>query len=111
MDNCKFQVGQTYKTRDGRAAKVVAILPEDAEYQGLVVLIGDSACLYFGNGRLLAETEHGLDLLPNKRTVWVNFYEESEAVYYSNEAAAERVAASTSAPRIGNRAYPVEIDD
>jgi hypothetical protein len=114
MDNCKFQVGQTYKTRDGREAKVVAVVPNAKDGFGIAAVCEGLlfCCLYDGRRQTIGES--GRDLLPNKRTVYVNFFSEkhSDPVWanvYLSESDAD--AGFMHSERIGNRAYPVEIDE
>jgi hypothetical protein len=47
---------------------------------------------------------------PTKRTVWVNLYKspDEHAYYYSTQFLADEAADPTN-PRIGNRAWPLEI--
>ncbi len=58
----------------------------------------------------VSESRHDLFMAPRKRTVWVNLYEEGKfANYHENEESANERADGTN--RIGNRAWPLEIED
>lgn len=113
MTDCKFKVGETYKTRDGRNARVVAFVP-DAKYadERMVAVVNGQIFTYCEDGASSLDGEGVLDLLPNKRTVWVNFYDGPYAYYYDSEAAADDAAKTILSPRrLGNRAHPVEINE
>ena len=58
----------------------------------------------------VSESRHDLFMAPRKRTVWVNLYEEGKfANHHENEESANERADGTN--RIGNRAWPLEIED
>ena len=57
----------------------------------------------------LPKHHHTLFMAPKKRTVWVNFYADSQSGYYHKS---EEVANHQgSSGRVGGKAYPVEIED
>jgi hypothetical protein len=114
MTDCKFKVGKTYKTRDGREAKVVAVVPGTKDDYGMAVVLDGMLFCYRNNGRKNQYGESSNDLLPNKRTVYVNFFSEkhSDPVWanvYLSESDAD--SGFMHSERLGNRAYPVEIDE
>jgi hypothetical protein len=61
------------------------------------------------NGRYWSdcESKHDIFMAPKKRTVWVNLYGDGLCYRYDSKAEADEASASN---RIGNRAYPVEIE-
>jgi hypothetical protein len=112
MSECKFKVGETYKTRDNREAKVVAVVPEANVANRVAALIDGEIIVYCENGQYY---EYGpinpFDLIPNKRIAWVNLYpmgKSTNAQWHETQGAADECAG---ADRIGNRAYPVEIEE
>jgi hypothetical protein len=64
---------------------------------------------WFKDGRYYASGESRYDLFmaTKKRTVWVNLYKKSARHFKSQKIADENVTG----PRLGNRAYPVEIEE
>ena len=63
-----------------------------------------------------AESAMDLFMAPKTRTVWVNLYPSEcslisgDYVYHESEEAADSNA-SASSPRLGNKAYPIEIEE
>jgi len=113
--------GDPIVCRDGTPAKFIAHVPEAHEAcSRLVVLAGGEVFVLRENGTFwVDDSPHDFDLFmaPKKRTVWVNFYEVTNtAKHFSTEEEAEqRVTCidhqSKIRWRIGNRAYPVEIEE
>jgi hypothetical protein len=58
-------------------------------------------------------TGNELRMAPKKRTVWVNLYSHSEAFHYSTqkEADADSREMNAANPRIGGKAWPLEIEE
>lgn len=56
-----------------------------------------------------------INALPNKRTVYVNFYSDGSCAYFDSQDDADffgnYMLHRERVPRAGNRAYPVEIDE
>jgi hypothetical protein len=76
-----------------------------------VAVVNGQIFTYCARGASSLDGESVLDLLPNKRTVWVNLYPKgyiTEAAYHETQMDADEYA---STGRIGDRAYPVEIDE
>ena len=82
--------------------RVVALTPSKE------VCCFDETGSYYGGGD---ESEHDLFMATRKRTVWVNVYPPGTNCFggaYETEAIANNYA---SPKRIGNRAWPLEIED
>lgn len=106
------KAGAPIVTRDGRPAKFIAHAAEAYPSQRLLVLIDGDVRLKFENGKYASSPAHVSDndlfMAPVKRTVWVNLYKYREARYRNNEEDANNRAASK---RLGNRAWPIEIEE
>lgn len=104
--------GEPIVTREGRPVKFIAHVPE-AVYNCRVVTLTDNVIrTHLENGRYYSDGEASLDLFitPRKRTVWVNLWEDKrEAHYYNSKETADDCWGG--APRIGNRAWPLEIEE
>jgi hypothetical protein len=111
--------GDPIVCRDGRPAKFIAHVPE-ARLGSVVALVDDRVCTYYENG-LMDEHEvmfysYTLFMAPKTRTVWVNFFKHStDAAFYSTKEHADEQAeyrkSICRSKRIGNRAYPVEVEE
>jgi hypothetical protein len=94
----------------GVSAKFVAHEPEAAPYEQFI---------YMGHGNMILSAScngrrngHQLEMAPKKRTVWVNFYEACwMAQYFADKPTADLRHASATMPRLGGKAYPVEIEE
>ena len=81
--------------------RVVALTPSEE------VLVFNEEGSYYCDGD---ESRYDLFMAHRKRTVWVNLYEEGKfANHHENEESANERADGTN--RIGNRAWPLEIED
>lgn len=104
--------GEPIQTRDGRAVKFVAHVPNATVQNQRLVVLHDSGYLgtYCDNGTVYAGLNRGTDLFmaPRKRTVWINFYPDGDARYYESE---DKAARYVNPLRIGGKAYPVEIEE
>ena len=106
--------GEPIQTRDGQSAKFVAHVPEACPSEKIVVLVGRHVWTYRESGAWFENGDVGPDLLmaPKKRTVWVNFYKTGWASHHDSEHSANQHATATGTfSRLGNRAYPVEVED
>jgi hypothetical protein len=111
-----FEVGKTYKTRDGRDARVICVDARDEkEDEPILALVSkrggkEIICGYANDGSFDGvgfDDRH--DLMPPTRTVWVNFYYSDKcAEYYDTEEHARRMKAGSN--RLAT-AIPVEIPD
>jgi hypothetical protein len=74
-----FEVGKTYKTREGRDARVICVdMAGGPPIVALVVVDRGPDCegifRYYVDGSHSKSGESSNDLMPPTRTVWVNFY-------------------------------------
>jgi len=101
--------GEPIVCRDGTPAKFIAHVPEACPSEKIVVLVGRHVWTYRESGAWFENGDVGPDLLmaPKKRTVWINIYGTSATVYCSEQDADKRAISW----RIGNRAYPVEVEE
>jgi len=111
--------GEPIVCRDGTPAKFIAHVPEASESSRLVVMVDTFVAPLWENGKYWSYDEsHDFDLFmaPKKRTVWVNFFKyTTDAAFYSTKEHADEQAeyrkSVCRSKRIGNRAYPVEIEE
>ena len=106
--------GEPIQCRDGTHAKFVAHVPDAVPSQRIIAQIRDNVGLFHETGWWGQITPHCSDLFmaPKKRTVWVNLYENGWAYYGDSEYDANFNATDyKTIKRIGNRAYPVEIEE
>lgn len=105
--------GEPIVTRGGEAAKFIAHVPDaDIGFRVVVMLDGVIEC-YCDDGSYGLSSKSTCDLFmaPRKRTVWVNVYPpytNCSGGAYETEAIANNYAGHK---RIGNRAWPLEIED
>ena len=101
--------GEPIVCRDGKPAKFIAHVPEAHPTQRFVVLVGENIYGYLESGQWTGIKKDQADLFmaPKKRTVWINIYGTSATVYCSEQDADKRAISW----RIGNRAYPVEVEE
>jgi len=108
--------GEPIVCRDGTPAKFVAHVLGARKTESVVVLIGDEVVLFAESGKFYPdESMESFDLFmaPKKRTVWVNFYENNFATFFNTQEEADRDYHETQfdTDRLGNRAYPVEVEE
>ena len=103
--------GEPIVTRGGEAAKFIAHVP-DAEIGFRVVVMLDGVIECYcddGSYRPSWKSTYDLFMATRKRTVWMNVYPTNgQGGCYDSEIVADRYAWRD---RIGNRAWPLEIED
>lgn len=111
--------GDSVVTRDGREVYGIHVYA-GAHYGRVVAQIQDTnspslfyPCGSYTNG---GESINDLMMAPKIRTVWVNLIPDSNktAKWFSTEEAANTdhyIMGSPTFPRLGNRAYPIEIEE
>lgn len=107
------KAGKPICTREGAIVKFIAHVPEAAEDyrvvtlgdKGIVFCYTEKGCLYSGD----TLSDKDLFMQPVKRTVWVNLYKDGTCQRYSEESAADNYGKYEA--RIGDKAYPIEIED
>ena len=97
--------GEPLITRDGREAHFKVHCADEvmAVVSGIWRAFTEQGERYSGGVSTL-----DLFMAPKKRTVWVNFYSGGAAIWYDTE---ERADDGTQGNRLGDRAWPVEIED
>lgn len=114
--------GEPIQTRDGRPVKFIAHVPEVMESHRVIVQYEELVALRFEDGRSFSDRQCGLDLCmaPRKRTVWVNVYYQRPcdwpvslptSVWDTKKDADEAASGNGNLIRIGNRAWPLEIEE
>lgn len=114
--------GEPIQTRDGRPVKFIAHVPEATESQQVVVLIGNTVRARYPTGTFLdfEGDDDDLFMAPLKRTVWVNVYYRrpcdwpgslSTSAWDTKKDADEAASGNGNLIRIGNRAWPLEIEE
>ena len=105
--------GEPIQCRDGTPAKFIAHVPEAYDGRQLIVLINNFIFTHFENGREYpSDTDRDLFMAPKTKMVWVNFYPDGTGKFWYSPFNADADANLLSArPRLGNRAYPVEIEE
>ena len=109
------KAGAPLVTRDGRPAKFIAHVGEAHPSQRLLVLIDGVVLTKFENGKYASSPAHVSDndlfMAPKTRTVWLNLYDihpsHGSGYFYPSQEEADEVA---SPKRIGDRAWPIEIE-
>lgn len=100
--------GDPVITRDGRDVKIAGY-NLDAPYRNQIVgWVGNEVYCWNFIGRYQGyETDTDIFMKPKKQIVWINLYPRS-CYRYNSEKEADINAGTT---RIGNKAYPIEIDE
>ena len=103
--------------RDGTPVKFVAHVPEATEGQRVIILSSDG-CIFvrseFGRYLFNRNEEHPADIVmaPKKKTVWINIYDGySKCQCFETREMAEDAAYLSELGRIGNKAWPLEIEE
>ena len=109
--------GEPIVCRDGTPAKFIAHVPEAHPTNRLIVLVLGNIYGSYEDGKWGPTPEkYDLFMAPKKRTVWVNLYGGSSAMHFPDKDTADEhhritTNGATIINRIGNRAYPVEIEE
>ena len=106
------KAGEPIVTRDGTPAKYIAHVPEARHSSQVLCLVRDTVFAYSPNGDydpLRGESMLDLYMASTKRTVWVNLYNNGVCYFYNTQVAADNCTKST--PRIGNKSWPMEIEE
>lgn len=117
MTKSMFKLGQTYKTRDGRSARIICIDTKGME-NPLIALVStpdgqhEAAFYYRTNGQFVFGGAHEMDLMPRTKTVtrYLNVYAEHcfDTGGHESEDAADAGAHSS---RLACIPYQVTIPD
>jgi len=104
------QRGDKLITRAGEEAEFIAYVPKAGKYYQVLALSGSMPKTYDTEGRFLegAESTYDLFMAPKKRTIWVNVYSVGQSAYYNTEELADERG---NIGRIGNKAWPLEIEE
>ena len=107
--------GEPVCTRDGTPVQQLVHFPEGVRVNKIAALSGGVINVYDDQGRYYGDEVHvsarDLFMATRKRTVWVNVYPPGTNCFggaYETEAIANNYAGRN---RIGNRAWPLEIED
>lgn len=106
------KAGHPIVTRSGKKARFIAHVPEAEEQMRVVFLFEGSVETASEKGEYM-EYSSVLDLFMatlQRRTAWVNLYRGGYSYWYDSEQEAD-MEASVDVPRIGDRAYMIEIED
>lgn len=99
-----FEVGKTYKTRDGREVRVVWRFTDGR----LLVVDENRYWVVDGDGRLNRIDKFGDDLMPPRREVWLVWFGEGGHRVYFDEPAAQNAVRHLNGTLIG---HFVEAED
>lgn len=108
----KFDKSLKYKTRDGRDAVYVGehVSAPFGDPHVFNVFNSEGGVVrtvqVFPDGRFHDDREHDFDILPPKKTVYVNLYPNNAATHYTTEEQARSAAGPTALAT----AVPVEMD-
>ena len=107
--------GEPVCTRDGTPVQQLVHIPEGVRVNKIAALSGGVINVYDDQGRYYGDEVHvsakDLFMATRKLTVWVNVYPPGTNCFawaYETEAIANNYAGRN---RIGNRAWPLEIED
>lgn len=83
MTDCKFEVGKTYKTRDGRDAKLVHIYGEERDCSFKLLWVREDAHHTTTLDGFYYKGTANLDVLPPKQSgeLWLNIYHAGGATW------------------------------
>ena len=102
--------GEPIVCRDGTPTNFIVHVPE-ASNGRKVVAMRDNGIIYIwhesGEFDKDEPTNWDLFMAPKTYTVWINIYGNNAIVYYSKQDADK----AANPHRVGNRAYPVEIEE
>ena len=102
--------GEPLITRDGREAHFIAHTDKVASADKVMAVVSGDWRAFTEQGERCSGAVSTLDLFmaPKKRTVWVNLYRNYAAIGYDTE---ERADDGVQGDRIGDRAWPLEIEE
>lgn len=103
--------GDPVVTRNGRPVTQLVKFDAAGGIYEVYGVVGASVESWRVDGRYSAggeECVYDIFMAPKKRTVWVNLYPDRRTFWYDSE---ERADGCPGDDRIGNRAWPVEIED
>lgn len=97
---------------DGEIVEFIAYVPKAKPNQRVVVRIGQNIHPYYSDGISEYCMQH-LYMTSNKRTVWVNLYSKNQNEYKTNwhDSEAHANFCAIEGKRLGNKAWPLEIED
>lgn len=111
--------GDPVVTRDGRPVTQLTYFRARNTTYKLIGVVDDDVESWSDRGETWSKggiTNSDLFMAPKTRTVWVNLYPSpcsaisGNFVYHESEERAD-ISASASPPRIGNKAFPIEIEE
>lgn len=105
--------GAAITDREGNPVELIAYVEKAIEDCQVIALHSDGNVFSSRvNGRYWSTKDSPKDLFmaPTKRTVWVNLYDDSTALYYNSQKAAD-AATTEKYKRLGNKAYSIEIEE
>ena len=107
--------GEPICNRDGEDCVFITHVPDaNPEYRVVALTPSKDVYCFDETGSYYcdaSESRHDLFMAPRKRTVWVNVYP-PEARNFGGSYETEAIANNYASPkRIGNRAWPLEIED
>ncbi len=112
MSNCKFKVGDTGKTRDGRDYQILLVDAALADNESIIAKVGGYALTYFDNGNYYSSgREAAADLMPPTKSLYLNIYPKG-GLGYGNDVAVhpdEDTARRKAGPTALLVAHKVEI--
>jgi hypothetical protein len=110
--------GEPIQTRDGRPAKFIAYVPEAKKSRRVIVFIGSLPVFRHEDGTVWTQdVDHASELVmaPRKRTLWLNVYVSgghyTAGVHRTKEHAEQSNIEGITPRRIGDRAWPLEIEE
>ena len=106
--------GEPIVCRDGIKAKFITHFSGISDDRCVIALIMEKLFIFGKDGKHVEENRSSYDLFmaPNKRTVWVNLHDSPYiARYFSTEYEANQYPSYMNIKRIGNRAWPLEIEE
>jgi hypothetical protein len=109
-----FEVGKTYKTREGRDARVICVdMAGGPPIVALVVVDRGPDCegifRYYVDGSHSKSGESSNDLMPPTRTVYLNFFDNGNVFSYKSKGRAQGDAKCRDQKSLIATAIPVEI--
>lgn len=107
----RASAGDPVVTREGRPVTQLVKFDADCDICTVYGVVVGRVESWSVDGRYSVtggESQYDIFMAPKKRTVWVNLYPGRRSLWYDSKEEADRRHASD---RIGNRAWPVEIED